>query len=118
MNKLDFAAVNQTLTPASVLPQWLPLGKKRGNEWVSPNPTRSDKNPGSFTINMVDGHWKDFATSDGGSDLVSLYAYLFCNNDQGKAIKELADNAGVKLGDADTRQVIVFVVISPTGVKV
>lgn len=104
MNKLDFAAINQALDPGTVVPMWLADGHRRGNEWVARNPTRNDSNPGSFTINLVEGHWKDFATRDGGSDLVSLYAYLFCQGDQGDAAKELASNLGVKIGDPDTRE--------------
>lgn len=104
MNQLDFAAINQALDPETVLPQWLPAGHRRGKEWVSPNPTRNDRNPGSFTINMVSGVWKDYATGEGGSDLVSLYAYLFHHNDQGAAAKELAGNFGVRIGDPATRQ--------------
>ncbi|MNK29187.1 hypothetical protein D3C87_475780 [compost metagenome] len=104
MNKLDFAAINLALDPATVVPQWLPDGHKRGNEWVARNPTRNDRNPGSFTINLVDGHWKDFATGDGGSDLVSLYAYIFHQDDQGEAAKELAENNGVAIGDPVVRE--------------
>lgn len=104
MNKLDFEAVNQALDPATVVPMWLPGGHKRGAEYVVANPTRNDRNPGSFTINLVRGVWKDYATGDGGSDLVSLYAYLFHHDDQGEAAKELAQNHGVKIGDPATRQ--------------
>lgn len=104
MNKLDFDAVNQALNPDVVVPQWLPGGHRRGNEYVVANPTRNDKNPGSFTINLAKGVWKDYATSEGGSDMVSLYAYLFHNNDQGEAVKELAQNSGVKIGDPVTRE--------------
>lgn len=104
MNKLDFDAINQALDPATVVPQWLPNGHKRGTEWVAPNPTRNDRNPGSFTISLVNGQWKDFATGDGGSDPVSLYAYLFHANDQGAAARELAANHGVRIGDPVTRQ--------------
>lgn len=104
MNKLDFAAINAVLKPDVVVPQWLPGGERRGHEYVVANPTRSDKNPGSFTINLRQGNWKDFATSDGGSDLVSLYAYLFHDNDQGAAAQELADNHGVRIGDPVARK--------------
>lgn len=104
MNKLDFHAINLALDPSSVLPKWLPLGQVQGKEYVSPNPTRADKNPGSFTINLKEGHWKDYATGDGGSDLVSLYAYLFHQDDQGEAAKELAQNLGVKIGDPMVRE--------------
>lgn len=94
MNKLDFAAINAALDAGTLVPQWLPDGKKRGAEWVALNPIRGDKTPGSFTINLVQGVWKDYASGDGGSDLVSLYAYLFHGNDQGAAAKELADEYG------------------------
>lgn len=104
MNQLDFDAINQALDPASVVPQWLPGGHTRGKEYVVANPTRNDRNPGSFTINLRAGIWKDYATGDGGSDLVSLYAYLFHKNDQGAAAKELATNHGVKIGDPVVRQ--------------
>ncbi|MDT9105863.1 hypothetical protein RSW49_23260, partial [Escherichia coli] len=72
--------------------------------YVVANPTRNDRNPGSFTINLRKGVWKDYATGDGGADLVSLYAYVFHNNDQGAAARELAQNLGVRIGDAETRQ--------------
>lgn len=104
MNQLDFDAINQALDPERVVPDWLPLGHKRGAEWVSPNPTRNDRNPGSFTISLTKGVWKDYATGDGGSDLVSLYAYLFHANDQGAAAKELAANHGVRIGDPVVRE--------------
>jgi uncharacterized protein (DUF927 family) len=60
----------------SVLANWLPNGKRHGAEWVSTNPTRSDGQPGSFSINMTTGKWSDFATGDKGGDLISLVAYL------------------------------------------
>lgn len=107
MNRLDFAAINAALTPETVVPQWLPKGEKRGNEWVAPNPTRNDKNPGSFTIKISGagaGVWKDYATGDGGADLISLYAYLFHADDQGAAARELADSHGVRMGDPVQRQ--------------
>jgi putative DNA primase/helicase len=103
MHKLDFAAINDALNPEFVVPQWLPGGEKRGAEYVVANPTRNDKNPGSFTINLVKGVWKDYATGDGGADLVSLYAYLFHGDDQGAAARELAENNGIKL-DNEARQ--------------
>ncbi|MDT9046461.1 hypothetical protein RSW36_25255, partial [Escherichia coli] len=104
MNALDFAAINDALNADTVVPQWLPGGELRGAEYVVANPTRNDRNPGSFTINLRKGVWKDYATGDGGADLVSLYAYVFHNNDQGAAARELAQNLGVRIGDAETRQ--------------
>ncbi|WP_186122873.1 VapE domain-containing protein [Burkholderia gladioli] len=104
MNRLDFAAINDALNAETVVPTWLPGGDRRGNEYVVANPTRIDNNPGSFTINLRQGNWKDFATGDGGADLVSLYAYIFHGNDQGAAARELADNHGIRIGDPETRE--------------
>ena len=104
MNKLDFDAINQAFDGRTLVPQWAPGGTWRGDEYMPPNPTRADRNPGSFVINVRKGVWKDYATGDAGSDLVSLYAYLFHGDDQGAAAKELADSHGVKLGDPVTRE--------------
>jgi hypothetical protein len=104
VNKLDFAAINDALNPDVVVPQWLPGGERRGAEYVVANPTRNDRNPGSFTINLIKGVWKDYATGDGGADLVSLYAYLYHGDDQGAAAHELAETHGVRVGDPEVRQ--------------
>lgn len=95
MNKLDFDAINAALDPETMVPRWLPEGHKRGKEWVAPNPTRADTTPGSFSINLNTGRWKDFATGDSGKDLVSLYAYLFHGDDQGEAARALAGDHGI-----------------------
>lgn len=96
-NKIDFATINAIALWSfeSLLRQWLPEGKRSGIEYSSVNPTRNDSHPGSFSINIIKGVWQDFATGDGGSDPVSLYAYLFHSNDQGAAAKELSDLLGV-----------------------
>ncbi len=75
--------------------RWCPDGEPSGNEWVARNPTRSDKGRGSFKINTKTGVWSDFATGDNGKDPVSLYAYLFHNDEQGPAAKELASQLGL-----------------------
>lgn len=59
-----------------ILQHWLPNGEQRGRQYVALNPTRLDGEPGSFTINIETGMWKDFASDDGGSDLISLVSYL------------------------------------------
>ncbi|SPJ25450.1 hypothetical protein [Palleronia abyssalis] len=79
----------------SLLHQWLPGGRREGREYVALNPTRADRSPGSFKINIARGVWADFATDDAGSDPVSLYAYL---NGIGQlaAAKRLARELGVR----------------------
>jgi len=93
--RLDFVLTNSLCRERflSLLSQWLPTGKLRGSEWVSRNPTRNDRNPGSFMINVNSGLWSDFATGDRGGDPISLYAYLN-NLSQGEAARELMKQIG------------------------
>jgi AAA domain len=76
--KIDFAAVKAAslVSIESLVSSWLPGGKKRGEEWVAINPTRSDKKAGSFSINLRTGVWSDFATGEVGADMIDLLAYL------------------------------------------
>ncbi len=95
--KINFERINAVALGSfeSLLRQWLPDGKKTGAEFSAYNPNRNDSHVGSFTINIYKGIWKDFASGDGGSDPVSLYAYLFHNDDQAAAAKELGEFLGV-----------------------
>lgn len=77
-----------------ILAQYLPEGKQYGHEFVVKNPVRSDSNPGSFKINTSTGIWADFATGDGGNDLISLIAYL-SHSKQGEAAKALTELLGL-----------------------
>lgn len=96
---LPFAAIaTAALARAeSLLPEWLPGGRREGPEWKALNPMRADAKIGSFSVNVINGHWADFASDDKGGDLVSLYAYLFHAGDQGKAAVELAERFGIAL---------------------
>lgn len=38
-----------------LIPQWLPDGKRVGDEWVTRNPTRQDAHLGSFKVNLRTG---------------------------------------------------------------
>lgn len=95
---LDFDKLRAALDPATVLPEWLPDGKRAGGEWVARNPTRADRKAGSFSINLRTGAWGDFATGDEGGDLISLWAYLRHDNDNGKAARDLAEQYGIDIG--------------------
>lgn len=101
MSRIDFDAINGALNPDSMVPQWLPDGRRNGAEWVARNPTRSDQTPGSFSVNLRTCKWADFATGDSGGDLVSLYAYLYHGGDNGKAARELAEATNVNIGPAE-----------------
>ncbi len=96
-SKIDFKGLAAAaLTCAEQLvAEWLPDGHRAGPEWKALNPTRADGRAGSFSINLTNGQWADFACDDKGGDLVSLYAYTHCNGDQVQAAKWLADRLGM-----------------------
>jgi hypothetical protein len=78
----------------AILRRWLPNGRREGCEWVVRNPTRSDRRPGSFKINVKTGVWADFASGASGGDLTSLAAYLFAIS-QVEAAKRIAAMLGI-----------------------
>lgn len=92
---IDFKGIARValVQAEALLRQWLPEGTLNGGEYKSTNPTRSDKSPNSFSINIRSGVWSDFATGDSGNDLIGLYAYLNQFN-QGKAAVEVARMVG------------------------
>lgn len=94
---IDFRRINQAALRALpvLLRRWLPDGRLRGREYWARNPTRNDRQPGSFAVNLVNGRWSDFADGAKGGDVVSLYAYLR-GIGQGKAARELAGMLGIK----------------------
>lgn len=77
-SRIDFAKLRTDSLGQieNVLETLLPRGRKDGREWVALNPTRHDRNLGSFRINIETGLWADFATSDRGGDIISLIAYV------------------------------------------
>ena len=78
----------------AVVPVLLPDGALIGPEWVSINPVRADKRPGSLKVNTRTGKWCEFATGDKGGDLVSLTAYITGLSQRDAAIR-LAESLGV-----------------------
>ncbi|SFH52556.1 hypothetical protein SAMN04488020_12011 [Palleronia marisminoris] len=93
---IQFTTVNMACRQnlPSLLTAWLPDGRRVGDEWTARNPTRADRRPGSFKINIQTGRWADFATGDKGGDPVSLYAYLN-GLSQGQAARELIETWGM-----------------------
>lgn len=98
LTKADFQRVADAclLRAESLVPMWLPGGKREIAEWNVLNPRRSDKRLGSFKINLKTGAWGDFSCGDGGGDLVALYAYIH-SMEQGAACRELARTLGISL---------------------
>lgn len=94
--KVDFAAVAAAaLAQAETLvPAWLPGGKREGPEWKCGDVTGA---PGrSLSINLKSGVWKDFQDGAGGPDLVALFAEIHALKPW-EACKELARQLGVVL---------------------
>ncbi len=88
----EFSTLGKALLERAkeLVTHWVPDGDFEGNEYVILNPMRNDKTTGSFKINVATGNWSDFAEDKArGSDLVSLYAYLFCKGSQRMALDEL-----------------------------
>jgi hypothetical protein len=96
---IDFDAINRAAMSAlpAVLARLIPGGKILAREYVALNPTREDRRPGSFRVNMRTGRWSDFAKGDKGGDPVSLCAYVEkCS--QVEAARRLARMLGIDCG--------------------
>jgi hypothetical protein len=89
---IDFDTINRAATAALpiLLRRWLPDGRRRGSRWIARNPTRNDRTPGSFSVDVVTGKWGEFSSTAPacGGDVVSLFAYLRGIR-QGEAAREL-----------------------------
>ena len=98
--RLDFAEINRAALASfpALLQRWLPDGRLVGREFIARNPTRADRRPGSFRINVDSGRWADFAVDAKGGDVVSLAAYL-SGTGQGDAARGLAAMLGVRAND-------------------
>lgn len=93
--QLDFKSIaDLALAQAnSLVPRWLPDGRQQGREWIALNPTREDRQIGSFSVNLRTGCWADFATGDAGGDLIALRAFLD-GSTQGAAARRVAQEVG------------------------
>jgi len=86
----------------TLLADWLPDGRLKGHEYWPTNPVRGDRQPGSFSINVLTGAWHDFASGDKGGDLVSLLAFVRgCR--QGEAARLIAQQLGIAAGSGRPR---------------
>ncbi|MBX3634021.1 MAG: hypothetical protein KF683_01260 [Rubrivivax sp.] len=90
---IDFAALAEALLnrAETLVPQWLPGGKRRGHEWVCGN-LRGEEGD-SCSVNLINGRWADFAGDDRGNDLISLFAAIHGLN-QAQAALELMAQLG------------------------
>jgi hypothetical protein len=98
-SSIDFAKINRAALscPHAICQRLVSGGKAIGHEYVVRNPTRADRRPGSFKVNLRTGKWADFATGDRGGDPVSLIAYVE-NCSQAEAARLLAGMLGIDCG--------------------
>ena len=94
--RINFDVINRAALPVlrSLLMRWAPGGVVRGSEYIARNPTRTDRRPGSFSVNLSTGKWADFSSGDKGGDVVSLAAYL-AGTGQEEAARSLARMLGL-----------------------
>lgn len=110
---IKFAELNAALLAriTTLVPAWLPGGKKQGKEYVCGSLPGGAGTSCSVNIAGTEGlgRWKDFATGEAGNDLIGLYAAIN-GYSMGKAALEVAreegleDVAGVQPAHADTPQ--------------
>jgi putative DNA primase/helicase len=77
-DKIDFEKVKRVARGYEevLLRRILPHAVKQGFEYIAINPTRYDRNLGSFRINARTLKWADFSTGDRGDDIITLWAYV------------------------------------------
>jgi hypothetical protein len=94
--RINFERINRSALDRAfaVVRGLLPEGRLEGHEYVARNPLRPDRRLGSFKVNVSTGRWADFATGDGGGDLVSLAAFV-SGLPQREAAIRLAESMGV-----------------------
>ena len=93
---IDFDGIKEAAlcSARSLLPELVPNGRFERHEYIALNPSRADKNLGSFKINSKTGEWSEFATSAKGGDIISWYAHAY-GLKQGEAARRIAEKLGV-----------------------
>ncbi len=92
--KPDFNQINEDAMSYAedILFHWLPDGIMEGEEFIVRNPTRIDKESGSFCFNVRSGKWADFAEyGDKGIGLISYAKYIFEFDSMVNAAKKVSD---------------------------
>jgi len=102
---IPFAEIVAQAVPLTleICQRWLPGGRVVGREYTVINPTRADRKPGSFRVNIDTGAWADFAVPDArGRDAISLGCYLF-GWSRVESARHVARLVGHPFGDPPTR---------------
>lgn len=87
---INFSDLNNRLAPylSTIIIDICPGGKFSGREYQAGNITGGSGK--SFSFNTETGAWADFATSDRGGDIISLYAKIY-NINNGEAARQLTE---------------------------
>lgn len=90
---IDFAALADALLQRAetLVPQWLPEGKRQKAEWVCGS--LQGEAGRSLSVNLRTGAWSDFAGDERGGDLTSLYAAIHSLG-MGQAAARLMESLG------------------------
>lgn len=88
---INFEALNAELlgSAETLVAGWLPMGKRRGHEWVCGSLAGDEGD--SLSVNLTTGRWADFSGDEKGGDLISLYAAVHCVT-QSEAAKKLGSD--------------------------
>ncbi len=91
---IDFPAIAQAALDRAdtLVPQWLPGGRRNGHEWLVGD--LSGNKGESTSINLRTGAWADFAGDAKGGDLIALYAAIH-RVEQLEAAKAIAEQLGM-----------------------
>lgn len=95
---INFKALADALLPMveTLVPAWLPGGKRQSGEWVCGSLYGGEGGSCSVCIGGSSaGRWADFSSDEKGGDLVSLYAAIN-GLSMGKAAVELAHTYGLE----------------------
>jgi len=95
---INFKAIAERLLADAPrhLSEWLPGGKMHGREFVAGS--LKGEAGHSLSVNIDKGIWKDFASNQGGGDLISLYAAIH-GIKNGEAAKQFATDKDNKAED-------------------
>ena len=90
---IDFSGIAAALLARaeSLVPEWLPGGRRQGREWVCAD--ASGGRGRSFSVNLESGAFADFSSDVKGGDLIALYAAIH-GLSQAAAALELAAKIG------------------------
>lgn len=90
---IDFGDLSASLLQRAdtIVPQWLPGGKRQGKEYVCADLCGGEG--GSCSVNLETGAWADFSGDDRGNDLISLYAAIH-NLNQGQSARRIMQDMG------------------------